>query len=1065
MHFSSSTRPRFRALAVSLVTALVAAVLVSTGTSAANAVVTHTITGHVYLGSSATPAATGNAVVEFTLYGSSHRAQDVVPVAADGSYAIAALEGAWYTLFVRYTGGASYTSMYWPGIPVGASQTVPTVDVWTGDRSGIDVTLPAYANLHGTVSLGTSAVVAGAGEVEVRYRVYGTNSSSESAPVSTDAAGNFSFGLMPAGRYLFRFDYLPSEDFQDVGPRSGYTYRGSVEDFNFPAGTVDTPNNVTLPPAVSITGLVKLANNDAGSFNLPGAGEVKVSYGEYNLGTATLAALGSVYTTADGTYTVPGLNSTRWYVLTFEYVPTSDYIPYSTPSRGQSDWPITNVSLDRTYTVAGHVNLIDSSRSVSAGEVKVKFCYFNFGYETCPGSALADASGNYSVSGLTGRQYFVRLEYYGTDNIQTQMAEFSDRLNQWPVWRPGVGNTTLNLTLRYANSVSGTVTDSSGAPMPGAVLWVVQYTPGTTTEIRETQSFTDAAGHYFVGGLPDGTFGVEFRADGGFAQQAWPGWSSRFHEPGTFELNGGVDFDADAEMYRSGAIQGTITSSGIPNSDFYDEDVVASLYLKDPDSGIFYFTGDQVTIPWTGAYSFPNLWPDDYKVRITYIGSLGVANRMSGVLTVGENQTKTFSPFLSPVIPVNIGDRIKGPGPTVYLVDAFMDLIPLASWGSVTDAGLPATYKAVTQAVIDNYDVDPDVLSNVLRCSGLTYLSAEGKIWPIDEALVDGLEWSFVADELCDLLPHGSTTIEDNLSLTSSAALNYSISADGKKHQVLTTASLAALAAPHVPRVYRVSDYFLGTIPTGLKVLPQGSMVKGPGSRVWFVTSADTVVPVLSFDVTTDMGLPSTYFTVSQAELDQAGPIDDAGTALTNTVVCPGQTYFSASGKLWPVAASLVAGLRQTALSASACAAMPKVSAAIQGGLFVQSTTSAATYHITSTGEKRQVSGRVTMGRLSYPYEPVVVRTSSSFLNSLPTGSPIVPFLGKKPPAGTVQTPLASAPTTLLLAPTLNVDERATCYTDYFQALGAGLFAPMSQTVTLDADCRRELGLEAVPAG
>jgi hypothetical protein len=133
--------------------------------------------------------------------------------------------------------------------------------------------------------------------------------------------------------------------------------------------------------------------------------------------------------------------------------------------------------------------------------------------------------------------------------------------------------------------------------------------------------------------------------------------------------------------------------------------------------------------------------------------------------------------------------------------------------------------------------------------------------------------------------------------------------------------------------------------------------------------------------------------------------------------------------------------------------------------LFVKSSTGPATYYITGAGEKRQVSGRVVMAPLSYPYPPVVVRVSNSFLDSLPTGSPVVSALGKRPPVGLAEAPTSATPSDVNASSTLTVDQRATCYTDYFQALGAGLFAPLTQTVTLDADCRRELAMDPVPAG
>jgi hypothetical protein len=190
---------------------------------------------------------------------------------------------------------------------------------------------------------------------------------------------------------------------------------------------------------------------------------------------------------------------------------------------------------------------------------------------------------------------------------------------------------------------------------------------------------------------------------------------------------------------------------------------------------------------------------------------------------------------------------------------------------------------------------------------------------------------------------------------------------------------------------------------------------------------------------------------------------------MSNMVSCYGYlTYLAAGGKLWPIDPPLVTGVAKTELLSSTCHTMPTGDHWINGALFVKSSTSSTVYYITATGEKRQVSGRVSMGSLSYPYWPEVLQVTSSYLSSLPTGSPIPSHFGKHPlasePPATASGATASsenaAPSSIL-----TVEQRARCYTHYFQALGAGLFAPLTHTVTLDADCRRELDMDPVPAG
>ncbi len=978
-----------RALALrSLVGAFIATAMVVGGMGVpASAVGTRTISGHVYLGSSASPATTGDAVVAFRraaigVYGSG----DVVSLAVDGSFVIPELAAEQYELTVRYTGTAGYSTMIWPDVVPGAGPNFSFVNLSQVESAVADITLPAYAELSGHVSLGTAALSAGAGEVAVTYlpASVGYLPGPPSAPVLTDASGNYSFGGLPAGFYVLRFEYL------GTGLFLSRDWSGGTR---FVLGAAALQRDMVLPPTVSISDRVKLYDDDANNFTYAGAGAVKVTYAKQGG-----AVIGSVYTQAGGWYTIPGLDNLQYYTLTYSHQTDPGFPPSTVTANPGSSLIVSR--LDRIYTVSGHVDILDSSRPATAGEVTVRFCFVDFVWH-CMFTAQTDASGNYTVSGLAGHRYKIELDYNGSGDIPDQVAAVPDRMNGVPVWRPTPADSTLDLTLRYGNTVSGTVLDSASAPIPGSVLWVVEYDPTTGEELSETQAFPDSSGHYSVANLRDGLYGIEFRADG-FSDQTWPGVSTHFYEPGTFVLGDGqTKDDADATMYRSGLIQGTVSAPGLSDSDIYYGQIVASLLRRDPDSGIYYFTGDQVTVPGTASYSFAGLWPDDYKIRVTYVGPAGVANRLSPVLLVGENQTKTFSPALSPAIPVENGDRVKV-GTSMYLVNGFLDLVPLGSLASVTDAGLPGTYKTLTESAAQNYDVEVNPLSNVIVCFDNLYLAAEGKAWPIDEDLVDGLDWTFLEDSVCDLIPDGPAAIHDTLLLTSPAGPTYQISPDGEKHQILTTPTLGLLSAPADPRVYKVNDYFLSTVPTGARVLPPGGLVRAPNGSTYFVAGFDKLVPITSYDVTASMGISSTPFDVNAADIAQMSTIDSQ--QLKNTVVCPTQTYYAAEGKLWPIDAALVAGLSKTTLDAESCSVLPKSATAIHNALFLMSTAGGITYSVLADGAKRQVLTAETLTALASPYAPITLHVAPSTLNGMPTGTKL---LG---PGAIVKGPSAGSP-------------------------------------------------------
>ncbi len=350
-------------------------------------------------------------------------------------------------------------------------------------------------------------------------------------------------------------------------------------------------------------------------------------------------------------------------------------------------------------------------------------------------------------------------------------------------------------------------------------------------------------------------------------------------------------------------------------------------------------------------------------------------------------------PTSSKVLPV--GAMVKGPGPRVYFVAGFQHLVPMLTFEATSDMGLPSSFSVVSQADLDQAVKDPDSsdLSNVLVCGAVTYVASGGKLWPVDAALVTGLAKTALDASACSVLPKATTTVQGALFLTAVAGgATYQVLASSTKQQILSSASMAVLSAPSPPTVLKVGATFLNSLPTGLKVLPVGSMVKGPGPRVYFVAGQNHLVPMLTFEATADMGLPSTFTTVTQADLDQAVKDPDSQ-VLSNVLVCGAVTSVASAGKLWPVDAALVAGLAKTVLDASACSTLPKSVTAVQGALFLPPASGGAIYQVMADGTKRQLISTTTLTPLAAPYSPLVVKVGASFLNAIPTaGAKVLPI-------------------------------------------------------------------------
>lgn len=504
---------------MSLVTALVATVLVAAGASAASAT-TYSFSGHVYLGAypSTVPAGAGEVRVEFTRYKAPlvHNPDDFVLTAADGSFSIPDLDwGGQYQLYYRYLGSGGYSDMGTHSLLAGspsATQIYPGV---------YDTYLLASGELHGTVSLGTAGNPAGSGDVAVYYQRYVEGAwAAESAPVLTDASGAYSFGVQLAGIYSVRFDYIGSGTYLDTLWQGGYPYwvGGRAYSVFFGGATDTVGRDMTLLLPYTMTGAVRLADSpELAAYSLAGSGQVTVEYYKYTPQVGTWTLLGSTTTNASGTYSIPGLDQRVTYRLSFAdgagqyFAKTAD--PNGTLNEAQVLYSNSPTTLNRSYTVTGHVNL-STVRSAVAGEVVVKLhdtgSYPTIADVTTP----TDSAGNYSFSGLPGKYFTVTLDYVGTDNfIDSTPALPIPKAGTNGVWMPTPADHTRNFVAPTGNIISGHVSLGSAGVSAGAGEVRVTYAP----QLSLPQDFradlavlTDASGNYSILAVPSGTYTLHF---------------------------------------------------------------------------------------------------------------------------------------------------------------------------------------------------------------------------------------------------------------------------------------------------------------------------------------------------------------------------------------------------------------------------------------------------------------------------------------------------------------------------------------------------------------------------
>jgi hypothetical protein len=180
---------------------------------------------------------------------------------------------------------------------------------------------------------------------------------------------------------------------------------------------------------------------------------------------------------------------------------------------------------------------------------------------------------------------------------------------------------------------------------------------------------------------------------------------------------------------------------------------------------------------------------------------------------------------------------------------------------------------------------------------------------------------------------------------------------------------------------------FDATLDRGVGTLLPGTLVKATSSpMVYLVDGNARLVPVASFSTVTDIGIGASVASVPQNRLD---PYSIAGNPLTNLVVCGGQKFLGAQGRIAPIASSLVAGLASTSLQPSTCAQLPHSASTLSGVVFVKSSASPVIY-LLENGRKRPILTWATLSRLAGADPLVILTANAPFVGSIPTGPDVL---------------------------------------------------------------------------
>lgn len=464
----------------------------------------------------------------------------VAYTAADGTYTITGLAANNYTVeFYEY--GGTFAAQYWHAQQLGGTPTTVTVGAGVA-VTGIDAALEVGGSISGTVTDSSGAPIA-------NVTVNAIGASVGQGGVVTAADGTYAITGLPRDTYTVNF--TPA-DATVVGESWN----------NQPLTGTPTPIPVVLGQAVTGIDAVLQKNGSISgtvtdSHGAP-AGNVVVNV------TGAGGKRGGAATQADGTYTITGITADTY---TVEFDP-SDGISAPqywnaqpktgtpTPLVVQTGEVVTKI--DAALEVGGSISgsVTDNLGNPVAGvDVQAQ------GSVNVHGNAFTAADGTYTIGGLAADTYTVQF----SPADATVVGQFwNDQLfNGTPTpvaVVAGHGVTGIDAVLARASSISGTVTDSSGAPVAGASVTVSGATIGSAT------AHTAADGSYTIGGLPAGTYTVEyFPSDGTLTAQYWNG-QPLDGTPTPINLTvGQSETGINAVLSGGASISGTVTDRhGVP---------------------------------------------------------------------------------------------------------------------------------------------------------------------------------------------------------------------------------------------------------------------------------------------------------------------------------------------------------------------------------------------------------------------------------------------------------------------------------------------------------------------
>jgi hypothetical protein len=318
----------------------------------------------------------------------------------------------------------------------------------------------------------------------------------------------------------------------------------------------------------------------------------------------------------------------------------------------------------------------------------------------------------------------------------------------------------------------------------------------------------------------------------------------------------------------------------------------------------------------------------------------------------------------------------------VYFTLDFDRLAWVPSWNAVTEYNrFPSDLAVVPPADLARYREDGEV-GQTLTCASATYFPAAGWLHRLEAPDRAGLKTMAAGADTCRQFSTATAAITGELAVKSDSSPSVFVLEGGKARAVLTWNLLVQRNGGAAPAILTVAGRTLESYSPGVPVA-DGVVVKGRSAPELKIINGETASWIPSAGIAGDVGIALRYRELSDPQMASF----QKGADLGLWVVCEDQTYFAASGRLWPTTAAPATGFTPLPLSSAVCLSLVR-DAGVLGVVAVKTAGSPVVY-VTENGSLRPVSSWSALTRIGGGIAPQVLTISAAGLGSLPQGNPI----------------------------------------------------------------------------